>query len=239
MSDPDQLDPTPEHTPEHTREHTSEQDAAGVRSASGARGEGGRRRRPKGAGGRGSPPDAGRPSGRRVARERALGLLYEAETKGRPISEVLAALPSPPDTYARQLVEGVEAHGARLDELISRNAHGWRLERMALIDLCVTRMAVFELTSRPDVPTAAVLSEAVELAKRFSTDNSGRFVNGLLAAIATEVRPGVDPTLPVPMDLVADRSGSSDPLPEATDQTVGPSAEEFPSDEPDGRPDSE
>ncbi len=166
-----------------------------------ARAPGTRRRRPKGAGaGRATPQEDGRPSGRRVARERALGLLYEAETKGRPISEVLAALPAPPDTYARQLVEGVEAHGARLDELISRNAHGWRLERMALIDLCVTRMATFELTSRPDVPTAAVLSEAVELAKRFSTDNSGRFVNGLLAAIATEVRPGVDPTVAVAGD---------------------------------------
>jgi len=132
--------------------------------------------------------------GRRAARERALGLLYEAATKGQPVSEVLAALPVPADAFAVELVTGVDDHRSELDALISRFARDWRLERMPLIDLTVLRMAAFELAHRPDVPTAAILAEAVALAKRFSTDNSGRFVNGVLASVATEVRPGKAPT---------------------------------------------
>ena len=76
-----------------------------------------------------------------------------------------------------------------LDALITRFARDWRLERMPLIDLTVLRMAAFELVHRPDVPTAAAIAEAVALAKRFSTDNSGRFVNGVLASIAEVARP--------------------------------------------------
>jgi len=132
--------------------------------------------------------------GRRAARERALGLLYEAATKDLPIEEVLAALPVPADPFAVEVVRGVEAKRAELDALIGRFARGWRLERMPLLDLTVLRMAAFELTERTDVPTAAIISEAVELAKRFSTDNSGRFVNGVLASISAEVRPGRDPS---------------------------------------------
>ncbi len=132
--------------------------------------------------------------GRRAARERALGLLYEAATKSLPIEEVLAALPVPADPFAAEVVRGVETNRDELDVLIGRFARGWRLERMPLLDLTVLRMAAFELTERTDVPTAAIISEAVELAKRFSTDNSGRFVNGVLASISAEVRPGRDPS---------------------------------------------
>ena len=132
--------------------------------------------------------------GRRAARERALGLLYEAATKDLPIEDVLAALPVPADPFAVEVVRGVEAKRPELDALIGRFARGWRLERMPLLDLKVLRMAAFELTERTDVPTAAIISEAVELAKRFSTDNSGRFVNGVLASISAEVRPGRDPS---------------------------------------------
>lgn len=127
--------------------------------------------------------------GRRAARERALGLLYEAATKSEPVVDVLAGLPVAPDPFAVEVVNGVEADAVAIDELIRRFARGWRLERMPLLDLTVLRMATFELLHRPDVPTPAVISEAVELAKRFSTDNSGRFVNGVLSSIATEVRP--------------------------------------------------
>ena len=132
--------------------------------------------------------------GRRAARERALGLLYEAATKSLPIEEVLAALPVPADPFAAEVVRGVETNRDELDVLIGRFARGWRLERMPLLDLTVLRMAAFELTERTDVPTAAIISEAVELAKRFSTDNSGRFVNGVRASISAEVRPGRDPS---------------------------------------------
>ncbi|MEZ5261458.1 MAG: transcription antitermination factor NusB [Acidimicrobiales bacterium] len=127
--------------------------------------------------------------GRRAARERALSLLYEAETKDAPIDEVLAALPLAPDPFTVAVVRGVAGGRPQLDELIVRFARDWRLERMPVLDRTVLRMATFELLHRPDVPTAAVISEAVELAKRFSTDNSGRFVNGVLSSIAAEVRP--------------------------------------------------
>ncbi len=126
--------------------------------------------------------------GRRGARERAMSLLYEADSKGRPVDEVLAALPVAPEPFTVEIVRGVEQQRAELDELIVRFARDWRLERMPMIDRTVLRMAAFELAHRPDVPTAAVISEAVELAKRFSTDNSGRFVNGVLSSIASVVR---------------------------------------------------
>jgi transcription antitermination protein NusB len=127
---------------------------------------------------------------RRDARERALGLLYEAETKGCTGGEVLADLPVPPDEFAAALVMAVDEHHERIDALLSEHAHGWTLARMPALDRAALRMGTAELLSRADVPTAVVLSETVELASRFSTDDSGRFVNGLLARIATEVRGG-------------------------------------------------
>ena len=69
-------------------------------------------------------------------------------------------------------------------------AEGWSLARMPILDLDVLRLGAFELAERPDVPVAVVIDEAVELAKRFSTDNSGRFVNGVLAALAGDLRNG-------------------------------------------------
>ncbi len=126
---------------------------------------------------------------RREARERALALLYEAEVKDRPVADVLAELPVAPEPFAVELVTGVDEHRAELDALLTRFARDWPLARMPALDRAVLRMGCFELCHRPDVPTGAVLSEAVELASAYSTDDSGRFVNGVLSAIATEVRP--------------------------------------------------
>jgi N utilization substance protein B len=125
---------------------------------------------------------------RRDARERALGLLYEAEAKGCTGAEVLAALPVPADEFAAALVAAVDEHHERIDALLSEHARGWTLSRMPALDRAALRMGTAELMARPDVPTAVVLAETVDLASRFSTDDSGRFVNGLLAKIATEVR---------------------------------------------------
>ena len=86
------------------------------------------------------------------------------------------------------LVHGVEEHQARLDEVIAAHAKGWTLQRMPALDRIVLRIAAFELLGRPEVPVAVVLDEAVELAKRFSTDDSGRFVNGVLAALVPVLR---------------------------------------------------
>jgi N utilization substance protein B len=126
---------------------------------------------------------------RSEARERALDLLYEANAKELSVADVLAALPVPPDDLAVLLVEGVAARRDEIDTLLAEHARGWTLERMPVIDRTVLQVAVFELMDRPDVPTAVVIDEAVELAKRFSTDDSGRFVNGMLATIAPLVRP--------------------------------------------------
>ena len=125
---------------------------------------------------------------RSEARERALSLLYEAEAKSIDGLAVLAALPVRPDPLAVVLVEGVTAHAEQIDALLVAHARGWTLERMPVIDRTLLRIATYELIDRPDVPTAVVIDEAVTLAKRFSTDDSGRFVNGMLSAIARKVR---------------------------------------------------
>jgi N utilization substance protein B len=135
-------------------------------------------------------PVPGAGGARRRARERALSLLYEAESKDVGPETVLGDLPVAPDRYAIEVVQGVAAHGEEIDGWLRRYAREWALERMPAIDRALLRMAVFELLHRPDVPTAVVLSEAVELASRYSTDDSGRFVNGVLAAVAAEAREG-------------------------------------------------
>ena len=123
-----------------------------------------------------------------MARERALELLYEADAKSSTVDEVLAALPIEPDAYAVDVVTGVSEHAGEIDGLIVRLAPDWPLDRMAAVDRAVLRLGIYELSQRPDVPTAVILDEAVELAKRYSTEESGRFVNGVLAAAARELR---------------------------------------------------
>jgi N utilization substance protein B len=122
------------------------------------------------------------------ARERALVLLYEAESRAANVADVVASEVVAPPALAVDLARGVEAGTPRYDALISSKARGWRLERMPMIDRAILRLALHELSERPDTPTAVVLDEAVELAKRYSTENSGRFVNGVLAALVPEVR---------------------------------------------------
>jgi transcription antitermination protein NusB len=126
---------------------------------------------------------------RREARERALSLLYEADAKGVAPAAVLAELELAPEPFAADIVGGVGAHLDEVDELIRRYSKGWKLERMPVVDRTLLRMAIYELGHRPDVPTGAIISEAVELAKRYSTDDSGKFVNGMLSRIAEELRP--------------------------------------------------
>jgi len=130
------------------------------------------------------PPDP-----RSDARERALYLLYEAHTKGISPEDALALQLIEPDELTVALVNGVGGRLADLDAAIAAKAKGWSLARMAVLDLSVLRLGTFELMERHHVPVAVVIDEAVELAKRFSTDDSGRFVNGVLAALARELRP--------------------------------------------------
>jgi transcription antitermination protein NusB len=128
-------------------------------------------------------------SGRRDARERALELLYESESKRLTPAEVIAALPIEPDPYASEVALGVGADLERIDELVARTARGWRIDRMPAVDRALLRMAVWELAHRDDIPVGVIINEAVELAKQYSTEDSGRFVNGVLSGVAAELRP--------------------------------------------------
>lgn len=124
---------------------------------------------------------------RHQSRERALSLLYEAELKGESPSAVVAALPVPPDPFARALVEAAEARRQEADALVAAASVGWPLDRMAVVDRLVLRLAVTELLDPQGPPPAVVIDEAVELAKTYSTDESGRFVNGILSTIMADI----------------------------------------------------
>ncbi len=146
----------------------------------------------RGSGEKGRAAGAGYGGGvgtRREAREQALSLLYEAEAKNVEPAAVIDDLPLAPDRFTEVLVRGVGEHRTEIDELIRAHARGWKLERMPAVDRAVLRLGVYELLHQPEVPTATVICEAVELAKRFSTEESGRFVNGMLGAIAQSTRP--------------------------------------------------
>jgi len=116
-------------------------------------------------------------------RETALQALYEAEIR-RVLPDSLA-----PGTRASRLAEGVWSEREDLDAAIGSAAERWTVERMMPVDRIVLRMALYELRHHPDVPVAVVISEAVRLAKEYSTERSGAFVNGVLARLAELERP--------------------------------------------------
>jgi N utilization substance protein B len=126
---------------------------------------------------------------RHQQRERALSLLYEAELKGEAPLQVVDALPLPPDPFVRALIEQVVASREEADRRIAAASVGWPLERMAVIDRIVLRMAVAEVLDPDGPPAAVVIDEAVQLAKEYSTDESGRFVNGILSTIVADIGP--------------------------------------------------
>ena len=128
---------------------------------------------------------------RRKSRRRALDVLYSADLRDIPartvLSDTLARMGRDvPDhmAYAVEIVEGVESNADRIDELISSYAEGWTLDRMPVVDRNLLRIAVYEMLHRDDIDDPVAISEAVELAGELSTDDSPRFVNGLLGRIA-------------------------------------------------------
>ena len=125
---------------------------------------------------------------KREARERALELLYESEAKGVHPAEVIDVLPVPPHDYAVELAQGVGDHRDLLDHVIGERARGWTVARMPAVDRALLRLATYELTFTPDLPTGVAIDEAVDLARSFSTDASPSFVNGVLAAVVKDVR---------------------------------------------------
>jgi N utilization substance protein B len=128
---------------------------------------------------------------RRKARKRALDVLFEADMRNLPPTEVLVtyldriAKPHPEHLgYAITLIEGVAKNLNRVDELIASYAEGWTIDRMPVVDRNLARIAVYELLYEPEVDDPVAITEAVELAKEMSTDDSPRFLNGLLDRIA-------------------------------------------------------
>ncbi|HET8931726.1 MAG TPA: transcription antitermination factor NusB [Acidimicrobiales bacterium] len=124
------------------------------------------------------------------ARERALELLYEADLKDRTVTEILEDLPIPADPFTIELVSLADAHRDEVDADLMRVSRGWTLDRMPVVDRAILRVGIAELRWAPETPTAVVINEAVELAKRFSTDASSRYVNGVLSRIAADHRGG-------------------------------------------------
>ncbi len=127
-------------------------------------------------------------STRREARERALSLCYELEVRDRDVDTMLADLPATPDDYTTELARGVEEHRDGIDAMLRKYSEHWALERMPVVDRAVLRIGCYELGWQRELPTGVVISEAVELAKQYSTKDSGRFVNGLLSRIAEDLR---------------------------------------------------
>ena len=115
-------------------------------------------------------------------------MLYEADTKNVSGHIVIAGLVEPPDAVSLLIVRGVADNQLAIDVLISEHADGWTMSRMPCLDRNILRMATFELLHRLDIPQAVILDEAVQLAKTFSTDDSSRYVNGVLSAIAKSSR---------------------------------------------------
>ena len=141
---------------------------------------------------------------RRTAREMAVRMLYQVDLGGSPLPQVFHAFDlaefwakpgkkRTPDEdaqrrkgtedafeHACELVRGTVERRAEIDDLIRQQADNWRLERMPPVDRNILRLAVYEMLCEPDVPKLVVMDEAIELAKKYGSENSGRFINGLL-----------------------------------------------------------
>ncbi|MGE0394048.1 MAG: transcription antitermination factor NusB [Vicinamibacterales bacterium] len=150
--------------------------------------------------------DGERADGRHRAREAAVQMLYQWEVGRTPPEDVVAGFfaerraPGPGDeadhadevapelsraqqAFAADLVRGVAAHATEIDPVIAAAAQHWRLERMAVVDRLILRLAVYEFQHRPETPARVVINEALELARTFSTEEAVRFVNGLLDGV--------------------------------------------------------
>jgi N utilization substance protein B len=124
---------------------------------------------------------------RSKARKRAVDVLYESDLRGSDplgtLAERITLADPPVNGYTVELVEGVHANQPRIDEILTDYADGWTVARMPGVDRAVLRLGVYELLWRPEVPAAVAIDEAVELAKSLSTDESPRFINGVLARV--------------------------------------------------------
>ena len=137
------------------------------------------------------------------ARIQALQLLFQAEAVGRSVEDVLDGeyvlfdsdldeyIPEP-DEYALRLALGVDGMRHALDRAIARHSHSWSISRMPAVDLNLMRIALYEMACVDEVEIPVAIDEAVELAKAFGSDDTSRFINGLLGRLAAEIEAGTD-----------------------------------------------
>jgi N utilization substance protein B len=183
------------------------------------------------AAGRGQAPHRDIPSrkgSRSKARKRALDILFESEARAAPPLDVLrrriAGSDAPPvSDFAQTLVEGVVAHREHIDASLGEMARGWSVERMAAVDRAILRIGAYEVLFTDDVDDAVAIDEAILLARELSTDDSPRFVNGVLAGLASGRRePVAAPErervdVPPDAELAAPETGGSDARPDGAD----------------------
>ncbi|HTU81524.1 MAG TPA: transcription antitermination factor NusB [Candidatus Acidoferrales bacterium] len=132
---------------------------------------------------------------RRLGREQALQALYSVAVGGREPGEALNEVvgeraEAEHRSFVRDLLFGTLEYGEKADGIVGPLLEGWSIERLPTIDRLLLEMGTFELRCRPSTPPAVAINEAVELAKRFSTEDSGRFVNGVLNAVVKAGRNG-------------------------------------------------
>jgi len=135
--------------------------------------------------------------GRRKARREAVVVLYQGDLLGiTPLAALERAERTEPvaDPYTRRLVLGVGEHVQAIDDVLSRHLAGWTLKRLGSIERTILRIGAFELGWVPDVPSAVIIDEAVELAKRFASDEAASLVNGVLGAVQGTLRVGEEYT---------------------------------------------
>jgi N utilization substance protein B len=155
---------------------------------------------------------------RRAARELALKVLFQIDVGKLPPEEVLETsfeqVPVEPEeqAYVAEVVRGTLAHLPEIDGIISSLAAGWKLDRIANVDKNVLRLALYEIGHREDIPPSVSVNEAIEIAKKYSTEDSGKFVNGILGSYlrqhgAAATEPSADPH---PSSVPASPAGADD-----------------------------
>src|SRR5215467_13158671 len=123
-------------------------------------------------------------AGRREAREQALQVLYQLDMAGSEPEWGRLHGPDDVQAFTRELVDGVRMNRERIDALIAGRSEHWRLPRLSRVDLNLLRLGTFELLARPEIPASVTINEAIEIARRFGSDDSAAFVNGVLDHIA-------------------------------------------------------
>lgn len=128
--------------------------------------------------------------GRRASRDIAMKLLYQFEIQKDGLDEQIQTAFEETDMaekdkqFVKDILEGVEEHKDQIDRTIEKFSRGWKINRLSKVDLSILRLSVYEITYRNDIPFTVSVNEAVELAKKYSTEDAGAFINGILGNIS-------------------------------------------------------